>query len=164
MLGARVVARFYANAISRNAATIIGIESAGEIAGFVMVTDNVKMLFSESLMRDWNDKIAFLAQARFRGLLQAIARKFSSKTLDVASVPELVYIAVDTRFRERGYAKLLLEAADMWFRKSGIERYFLNVHAENTAALRLYLNHGMHVVRSYDKNRRAMHTLEKLIS
>jgi ribosomal protein S18 acetylase RimI-like enzyme len=162
-LGPRVVKRFYGNAITRNlAATILACDGQATV-GFVMVTSDVHALFNRALLATPWDAVRLVLAARPLGLLRAAYIKIRAGATQVPVVPELVYLAVDNRFRGRGYGAALMDAAERWFTEAGIGYYELNVHAENPAALGLYVSRGMVVKRSYVKGGVRMHTLSKAL-
>ena len=160
-LGRRIVARFYANAIARGLGTVIVGERSGELVGFVLVTRDVSALFTKSLLDGPRDLAAFLFRVSPVGLLKAARNKITSGTAQSPTVPELVYLAVDERFRGQGHGATLMEAAEDWFCRAGILYYELNVDSANPPALGLYLAKGMAIKRSYVKHGQAMHTLSK---
>ncbi len=160
-LGPRVVERFYGNSIARNlAATILAVDER-KVVGFVMVTRDVHALFTQALLATPWDAVRLIVAARPLGLLRAAYVKITAGAARVPVVPELVYLAVDDHFRGRGYGATLMDLAENWFRDERIRYYELNVHAENPAALGLYLSRGMEIKRSYVKGGVNMYTLCK---
>ena len=123
------------------------------LVGFVMITSKGKGLFKESLLSNFRDVLTFMLQASPVGCLKAAWIKIASGTTEIPTVPKLVYIAVDERFRGCGYGATLIDAAEAWFRQEGIGYYELDVHARNPSALSLYLAKGMQIKRSYVKDR-----------
>lgn len=160
-LGRRIVARFYANVIARGLGTVIVGERSGRMVGFVLVTRDVSALFTRSLLDGPRDLAAFLFRVSPLGLLRAVRNKITSGTAQIPTVPELVYLAVDERFRGQGHGATLMDAAEDWFRRAGISYYELNVDSANPPALGLYLAKGMTIKRSYMKHGLAMHTLSR---
>ena len=100
-----------------------------ELVGFVMITSKGKGLFKESLLSNFRDVLTFMLQASPVGCLKAAWIKIASGTTEIPTVPKLVYIAVDERFRGCGYGATLIDAAEAWFRQEGIGYYELDVHA-----------------------------------
>lgn len=163
-LGRRLVERLYANAVERRTATVLVAEEQGALAGFVMITPDVAALFSRSLLDGPGDVVRFLLTANPFGLLKAIVAKVRSGTVQVPSVPELVYIGVDARFRGRGVGAALIDGADAAFRGAGIQRYELNVHADNAPAVKLYAAKGFTITRRYEKSGHAMMNMLRELS
>jgi len=156
-LGAAIVRRFYAAAVERELATVcVAPAPDGALLGYVMVTQDVAALFPRALLANPADWARFLVRVNPFGLARALLTKLGSGTARVASVPELVYLGVSARARGRGVGVALMEAAHAEFRRLGVPRYELNVHADNTAAVRLYLGQGLEVARRYEKGGHAM--------
>jgi len=59
---------------------------------------------------------------------------------------ELANIAVDARFRGRGWGRLLLEALLERARERGVKTVYLEVRVSNEGAMRLYLDFGFEKV------------------
>jgi ribosomal protein S18 acetylase RimI-like enzyme len=161
-LGAGVVRRFYAAAIERGLASVaVAIDDAGAILGFVMVTPDVAALFPRALLAGPGDWLRFLAAVRPTGLVRAVITKLGSGTARVAAVPELVYLGVSTTARGRGVGAALMDAAHAALRRQGIRGYELHVHADNAAAVKLYLEHGLQVARRFTKGGRELLNMRK---
>jgi len=163
-LGRSVVRRFYANAIARGAATVCVAEEAGALVGFVMITPDISQLFGRSLLAGPADILRFVLSANPVGLARAVVAKVASGTSQVAAVPELVYLGVSGRARRRGVGAALMEAAHAEFARQGIGEYELNVHADNGSAVKLYLGHGLEVVRRYEKGGHGMYNMRKQLA
>lgn len=156
-LGRAVVRRFYAAAVERGLATVcVAPDADGTLLGYVMITPDVSTLFPRALLAGPGDWARFLASVRPLGLARAVLAKLGSGTARVPAVPELVYLGVGARARGRGVGAALMDAAHAEFRRQGIPRYELNVHADNAAAVRLYLAKGLEVARRYRKSGHAM--------
>ena len=56
-----------------------------------------------------------------------------------------LYIGVLKQFQSIGVGRKMMEIADFWARKEGIERLQLSVFANNDKALNFYLKHGFEV-------------------
>ena len=160
-LGPAIVRRFYRNAVAREAATVCAWEEGGALLGFVMITPDVSALFPRALLAGAGDVLSFVFTANPLGLARAVLAKLSSGTAMVAAVPELVYLGVSARARGRGVGAALMTAAHAEFRRLGIAAYELNVHADNTPAVKLYLAHGLEVARRYTKAGREMFNMRK---
>ena len=158
-LGRNVVRRFYANAIARAAATVCVAEEAGALLGFVMITPDISQLFPRALLAGAGDILGFVLMANPIGLARAVVAKLTSGTATVACVPELVYLGVSARARGRGVGAQLMDAAHAAFGAQGIAAYELNVHADNPAAVKLYLGKGLVVTRRYEKGGHGMYNM-----
>lgn len=161
LLGRRIVETFYRNALERGLADIFVLSAGADVAGFVVITSDISALFPRALLHGPADVARFLLRVNALGFARAVAAKLRSKTVALEPVPELVYLAVERAGRGRGYGRSLMERAEARFRELGAERYELNVHAENEAALRLYTSAGMQVKRTYVKAGARMYTLSK---
>jgi ribosomal protein S18 acetylase RimI-like enzyme len=160
-LGRPTVRRFYANAITRAAATVLVAEEDGALLGFVMITPDISQLFPRTLLAGPGDILLFVLTANPVGLARAVVAKVTSGTTQVAAVPELVYLGVSGRARRRGVGAALMEAAHAEFSRQGIAEYELNVHADNPSAVKLYLGHGLEVVRRYEKGGHGLYCMRK---
>jgi ribosomal protein S18 acetylase RimI-like enzyme len=54
-----------------------------------------------------------------------------------------------------------MDAAHAAFASQGIAAYELNVHCDNTAAVKLYLGRGLEVTRRYVKSGHGMYNMRK---
>jgi ribosomal protein S18 acetylase RimI-like enzyme len=160
-LGRSVVRRFYANAIARGAATVCVAEADGAPIGFVMITPDISQLFARALLAGGADIARFVLTANPVGLARAVFTKLTSGTATVPAVPELVYLGVSARARGKGVGAALMDAAHAAFAAQGIESYELNVHADNPAAVKLYLGKGLEVTRRYEKGGHGMYNMRK---
>jgi len=161
-LGARVVRRFYANAIARGVALVwVAPGSDGTLEGFVMSTRDIAALFPRALLAGPGDILRFVLIANPFGLARAALAKLTSGTAAVAAVPELVYLAVASRARGRGLGTALIAAVDRGFRADGIDVYELNVHATNATAVKLYLGSGFEIARRYAKSGHEMYAMRR---
>lgn len=160
-LGGAVVRRFYRNAITRGVATVYVAEESGRLLGFVMITPDISQLFPRTLLAGVGDIAMFVLTANPFGLARAVIAKFASGTAAVDAVPELVYLGVSRSARGKGVGGLLMSAAHAAFRAQGITAYELNVHADNPAAVKLYLGSGLVVRRRYEKGGHGMYNMTK---
>jgi len=160
-LGRRVVERFYRNAVARAAAVAFCAVDGGAVCGAVLVTRNVRAMFSRALLLDARDAAIFVASAEPRGLLGAIVTKVRSRAVLMPALPEVVYLMVDARYRNRRIGKLLNARAHAWFLEQRAPFYEVNVHADNDAACRIYFGIGHRVVREYVKDGVTTYTLRK---
>lgn len=164
-LGGRIVRRFYANAITRGVATAcLAGDGAGPPLGFVLVTPDISTLFPRALLSGSGDVLRFVLGANPFGLARALITKLTSGTAQVPAAPELVYLGVTVRARGRGVGGLLVDAADVEFRRQGITRYELNVHEGNVAAVKLYFTKGFEVARRYEKGGHTMYNMTRVLA
>ncbi len=148
-LGGPIVRRFYRNAIARGVGTAFLAVEDGEVAGYVLVTANVRAVFSGALLAGPLDVATFLLRANPRGLVSALRTKIKARTALIPRVPEAVYLIVDPKFRGRRVGALLMDRAEEWFKEQGLSYYELNAHADNEAVLRLHFGNGHRIVRDY---------------
>lgn len=161
-LGSEVVSRFYANALQRGLAqAVVALEADGSLLGYVLITRDISAMFPGSLLAGPEDVARFLFAVNPAGFARALWAKFTSGTVQVAAVPELVYLAVSTAARGRGVGALLMDAAHEEFRRMGVSRYELNVHADNEPAVKLYVAKGLWITRRYAKAGHAMLNMSK---
>ncbi len=160
-LGARIVERFYANAIARGVGTVFCAAGDGVVGGSVLVTINVRDMFGRALLAGPRDVALFVAGAEPRGLVGALAAKLKSRSIVMPAVAEIVYLMVDPGLRGRRLGTQLTERADAWFTAQAVPFYELNVHADNEPALKIYFANGLRVVRKYLKDGVPTYTLRK---
>ena len=161
-LGSELVQRFYANALGRDLArAILALEADGTLLGYVLITRDISVMFPGSLLAGGADVARFLFTVNPVGLARAVWAKLTSGTAQVSAVPELVYLAVSANARGRGVGGALMDAAHDEFRRMGISRYELNVHANNGPAVKLYAAKGLWVTRRYEKGGHAMLNMSK---
>ncbi len=164
-LGAAIVRRFYASALERGLAqAVLATDSLGRVLGYVLVTPDIAAMFPGSLLRGPGDIARFLVSVHPIGFGRALWTKLTSGTAQVAAVPELVYLAVSASARGRGVGAVLMGAAHDEFRRLGIRRYELNVHADNESAVKLYQAQGLTIARRYSKGGRDMFNMVRELS
>lgn len=158
-LGEKIVRQFYKNSITRDLGTVIVIKDVLGLAGFVMITKDVNILFNKALLGTFRDNLYFIFNANTLSLLKAAIKKITSHTINIPNIPELVYLAVNEQSRGNGYGRLLIDAAENCFRQKNISYYELNVHASNKSAFSLYQSKGFLIKREYFKDGAKMYTL-----
>jgi ribosomal protein S18 acetylase RimI-like enzyme len=100
------------------------------------------------LTRPWNDPAADIAQAR-RGTNSAILAGRDGDAI-VATVMVghdghsgwVYYVAVDPAHRQKGYGRVIMEAAEDWLHQARIEKMQLMVRPDNTAVHAFYESIG----------------------
>lgn len=163
-LGGGLVRLFYANALERGLAhAILALEADGTLLGYVLITRDISVMFPGSLLAGPADVARFLFTVNPAGFARAVWAKLTSGTAQVSAVPELVYLAVSPAARGRGVGATLMDGAYDEFRRMGISRYELNVHADNEPAVKLYVAKGLWVTRRYEKGGHAMLNMSKSV-
>jgi ribosomal protein S18 acetylase RimI-like enzyme len=109
------------------------------------------------LTRPWNDPAADIALAR-RGPNSAIlvGRETDAIVATVMVGHEghrgwVYYVAVDPERRGKGYGRSIMQAAEDWLRRTGIEKVQLLVRSDNTKVQAFYQSIG------YDEQKRVMY-------
>src|SRR5260221_365699 len=149
------------NAPPRGAARGWVGEGDGAPMGFVMTPPDISRLFARAWLGGGADVARFVLTANPVGLARAVISKLTSGTATVPAVPELVYLGVSARARGKGVGAALMDAAHAAFSAQGIDSYELNVHADNPAAVKLYLGKGLEVTRRYEKGGHGMYNMRK---
>ena len=112
------------------------------------VTGVVALWQACGLTRPWNDPAADIALAR-RGANASVLVGRDGRAI-VATVLVghdghrgwVYYLAVDRDRRGRGYGRLMMDAAERWLRKHGIEKLQLLVRADNGRVRGFYQSLG----------------------
>lgn len=102
-------------------------------------------LHATSFAAPWSeaDFAQLLAQPGVAGLLwRADAPQGFILIRAVADEAEILTIAVAPEYRRQGAAIALLDEACRWLQAGGTQRLFLEVAADNTAAVTLYTRYG----------------------
>ena len=127
--------------------------SAGQVAGFVLGSDDTSALFRTVMLRRAVPLGLRMVPAvvRHPGLLRKIIETFTYPQQEgsVAVAAELVVIAVDARLRSKGVGAQLCDALDDDFRRRGIKQYKVTVNQSNDGANRFYLRQGFRLADSF---------------
>ena len=108
------------------------------------IADVVALWQACGLTRPWNDPEADIALAR-RGPNSAILIGRDGDAIAATVVVGhdghrgwVYYVAVDPNHRNKGYGRVIMDAAEDWLRQTGIEKMQLMVRADNTAVQAFY--------------------------
>ncbi len=112
------------------------------------VADVVALWQTCGLTRPWNDPAADIALAR-KGPNAAVLIGRDDHAI-VATVLAghdghrgwVYYLAVDPDHRQKGYGRVMMDAAERWLRERGIEKLQLMVRADNTSVKNFYQSLG----------------------
>ena len=112
------------------------------------VADVVALWQTCGLTRPWNDPTADIALAR-RGSNAAvlIGRDGGSLAATVLVGHDghrgwVYYLAVDPDHRQKGYGRVMMDAAERWLRECGIEKLQLMVRPDNKSVKSFYQSLG----------------------
>ncbi|MBE5737173.1 MAG: ribosomal-protein-alanine N-acetyltransferase [Clostridiales bacterium] len=103
-------------------------------------------LYDGNFSDGWNKNM--LESAFLNGRFLAIAKKIEQRLVAVITISTTQFdadiegIVVDKAFRNKGYAKELLEFSENHLKTLGIEKIFLEVRVSNTPARNLYSQNG----------------------
>jgi ribosomal protein S18 acetylase RimI-like enzyme len=100
------------------------------------------------LTRPWNDPAADIARARKGANAAVLAGRHGSTIVASALVGHdghrgwVYYVAVDPDCRHKGYGRIVMEAAEDWLRRRGIEKMQLMVRSDNSQVQAFYRSLG----------------------
>ena len=103
-------------------------------------------LYDGNFSDAWNKNM--LESAFLNGRFLAIAKRIEQRLVAVITISTTQFdadiegIVVDKAFRNKGYAKELLEFSENHLKTLGIEKIFLEVRVSNTPARNLYSQNG----------------------
>ena len=103
-------------------------------------------LYDGNFSDGWNQNM--LESAFLNGRFLAIAKRIEQRLVAVITISTTQFdadiegIVVDSAFRNKGYAKELLEFSENHLKTLGIEKIFLEVRVSNTPARNLYSQNG----------------------
>ena len=103
-------------------------------------------LYDGNFSDGWNKNM--LESAFLNGRFLAIAKRIEQRLVAVIIISTTQFdadiegIVVDKEFRNKGYAKELLEFSENHLKTLGIEKIFLEVRVSNTPARNLYSQNG----------------------
>lgn len=153
-LGARVLRRYYSEAIQwRNAYSVVATDGE-EILGFAVGIVNLGE-YNEHLIRHHSLRLAIAALPRFilhpsllvRALWSVTRPKAEEEKPQEASITS---IAVSSRRQRRGLGKLLLAELVQRMQERGVEQITLSTDMENNErANAFYASSGFHLHHSY---------------
>ncbi len=128
------------------------------IRGFIFCTLN-KDLYLLNFLKKYSYHF-FCHPSYFYPLLKAFLKKFFSPKLPPYKT-ELVYIAVDNNFTNRGIGNELLKTLFDELKRMRINTLFLQVFKENVKAIKLYQNHGFVVENKFIVGKRTKLLMRK---
>lgn len=134
-LGQSFLQTFYEGVIGKPGIYGFATAENGEIRGFVVGTKDSNKIFSLALHSNLI-KLAFLIFVQLIKkplLIKNVAETFLYPKKDTGPKAELVVIAVDGNYQGKGVGKQLVRALERAFKKDGIRRYKVTVHADKRA-------------------------------
>lgn len=112
------------------------------------VADVVALWEHCGLTRPWNEPAADIALARKGGNATILVGRKRDAIVATALVGHdghrgwVYYVAVDPAHQGKGLGRIIMNAAEDWLRKTGIEKLMLMVRPENTAVRNFYESIG----------------------
>jgi ribosomal protein S18 acetylase RimI-like enzyme len=100
------------------------------------------------LTRPWNDPAADIALARKGANASVLAGRGGGSLVATVLVGHdghrgwLYYLAVDPDHRNKGYGRVMMDAAESWLRERGIEKLQLMVRPDNKGVKNFYQSLG----------------------
>lgn len=100
------------------------------------------------LTRPWNEPAADIALARKGNNATILVGRDNGAIVATALVGHdghrgwVYYVAVDPAHQKKGFGRIVMDAAEDWLRKTGIEKLMLMVRPENTAVRTFYESIG----------------------
>lgn len=148
----KFIARFYKYIINFDSSLLFIVrKESKDIVGFVFLTTERTKYYSRFLFNNLFSIIFY--PSSFIPFLNAIVRKSKHKDIIKYDV-ELVHIAIDESSLGKGLGKLLINKGLKELHKKNITALYLQVYADNTAALALYKKMGFKIigtVKSYER-------------
>ena len=112
------------------------------------IADVVSLWERCGLTRPWNEPAADIALARKGGNATVLVGRDDGAIVATALVGHdghrgwVYYVAVDPAHRNKGFGRIIMDAAEDWLRKTGVEKLMLMVRPENTAVRAFYESIG----------------------
>ena len=112
------------------------------------VADVVALWQTCGLTRPWNDPAADIALARNGSNAAVLIGRDDHAIVATVLVGHdghrgwVYYLAVDPDHRQKGYGRVMMDAAERWLRERGIEKLQLMVRADNTSVKNFYQSLG----------------------
>ncbi|MDD4205400.1 MAG: N-acetyltransferase [Candidatus Delongbacteria bacterium] len=136
------------------------VDEKGEIAGFVFFTLAKDGLFSNFVKR--NILQILLSPSAFYSLFKTMIMR-KKRTLKHQYDVDIVYIAVGTKFRSKGYARKLLGMVEEYLKAHLICTYCLQVFKDNHRAVEFYEKYGFETIEEYSARGRIKLLMRKNI-
>lgn len=134
-LGVGFLTAFYEGIIGKPEVCVFGIIERDGVRGFVLGTKDSSKFFSLALRSNFL-KLSFLLLfqlIRRPVLIKNVVETFLYPKKDVGPKAELVVIAVRKNYQGKGLGHDLVDMLEESFKKDGIRRYKLTVHADKKA-------------------------------
>ena len=112
------------------------------------VADVIALWQRCGLTRPWNDPASDIALARKGENAAMLAGRDNSGIVASVLVGHdghrgwVYYVAVDPDCRHKGYGRVIMDAAEQWLRRRGIEKLQLMVRADNSQVQAFYQSLG----------------------
>jgi ribosomal protein S18 acetylase RimI-like enzyme len=112
------------------------------------VTDVVALWQTCGLTRPWNDPAADIAFARRGSNATVLVGRDDSAIVATVLVGHdghrgwAYYLAVDPDHRQKGYGRVMMDAAERWLRERGVEKLQLMVRPDNKGVKNFYQSLG----------------------
>lgn len=112
------------------------------------VADVVSLWERCGLTRPWNEPAADIALARKGNNATILVGRENGAIVATALVGHdghrgwVYYVAVDPAHQKKGFGRIIMDAAEDWLRKTGVEKLMLMVRPENTAVRAFYESIG----------------------
>ena len=152
-LGKKVAIDFYTKGIEMSEFDVYLSIKNGTIVGFMVITKNEIGVFNRILFNNFRNFIRILFISNKISLLKSLVKKMNLKQDDgLQTGYSLLYLAVDSNYRNYGTGKKLILYAEDSLREKSIGKYHLQVKVKNVNAINFYLNNGF-VISDHVKSR-----------
>lgn len=143
------IRKFYLHHLNKgNETVLVGFKEDGELCGFVFGTSDIEDMFGSFTAQNklYFIKNTLLALLKHPKYLFYIFQSFVSKGFQKGdSKTQLVYIAVDAKYKGNGVGKKLLEGFEDELRKS--QNYYELEVEQNNPALDFYKSKNFKIIR-----------------
>ena len=152
-LGLRIAIDFYTRGIEMREFDVnISVEN-NTIIGFVVITKNEIGVFNRVLLNNFRNFIRILFISSKTSLFKYLVGKMNFKQNDgLQAGYSLLYLAVDSNYRNYGTGKKLISYVEDILRDRGVGKYHLQVKVKNINAINFYLNNEF-TISNYVKSR-----------
>lgn len=127
----------------------IAVDKLGRVQGYIIVTDNIKRLWLETLRSGFLFKILFKWIFQKYGITPVTALKvvlnkmcFIIFETTTGGGGQILSVAVNPKEQGRGIGKKMVAAGINYLKSLGLKTVKLEVRPNNLAALKLYSKHG----------------------
>lgn len=155
LLGKRFLEKLYGRYRASEYGTGYVFMDADKVVGFILAAYDIGRFEQEVILKD-GMSLFFIALGRILLCplrIPSLSRQFflNLNLKKIESKAELVTIAVDNAYRNKGIGQLLFRALVEDFRKKGIVSFKLTTDAKNVAASRFYKKLGFTAARSFKR-------------